>query len=56
MVEIKNMEQKHIENVKQTMRFFYGSPAVLTTGSEKIFQMILRNVSMIILIWKDMFL
>lgn len=37
MVEIKNMEQQHAEEVKEMMRVFYASPAVLTNGSEEIF-------------------
>ena len=37
MVEIKNMEQQHVEEVKEMMRVFYASPAVLTNGSEEIF-------------------
>ncbi|MBM6842176.1 GNAT family N-acetyltransferase, partial [[Clostridium] spiroforme] len=37
VVEIKNMEQQHAEEVKEMMRVFYASPAVLTNGSEEIF-------------------
>lgn len=35
---IENMKEKHIDDVIEMMRAFYSSPAVLTNGSEKIFQ------------------
>ena len=38
MIEIENMMPCHAEAVAQMMKTFYASPAVLTNGSEEIFQ------------------
>uniref|UniRef100_UPI00405613C9 GNAT family N-acetyltransferase n=1 Tax=Agathobacter sp. TaxID=2021311 RepID=UPI00405613C9 len=42
-LEIKNMTAEHILEVKEMMRVFYASPAVLSNGSEEIFQNDIEN-------------
>ena len=43
MIVIRNMTEADIENVLEMMRVFYASPAVLSNGSETIFQQDVEN-------------
>lgn len=42
-MQIENMKTQHAEEVIQMMRTFYSSPAVLTNGSDEIFQSDIEN-------------
>ena len=42
-IEIKNMTVEHMMEVVEMMRVFYASPAVLSNGSEEIFQNNVEN-------------
>ena len=43
MIEIKNMTKAHVNEVIDMMKIFYASSAVLTNGSEEIFQRDVEN-------------
>lgn len=43
MFEIKKMMREHTDEVLEMMRVFYASPAVLSNGSEEIFQNDIEN-------------
>ena len=42
-IEIKSMTVEHMAEVVEMMRVFYASPAVLSNGSEEIFQNNVEN-------------
>ena len=42
-IEIKSMTEEHMAQVVEMMRVFYASPAVLSNGSEEIFQNNVEN-------------
>ena len=42
-IEIKSMTVEHMKEVVEMMRVFYASPAVLSNGSEEIFQNNVEN-------------
>ena len=42
-IEIKSMTMEHMAEVVEMMRVFYASPAVLSNGSEEIFQNNVEN-------------
>lgn len=42
-IEIQMMKEEHTEQVIEMMRVFYASPAVLSNGSEQIFQNDVEN-------------
>ena len=43
MFEIRKMTKEHAQDVLEMMRVFYASPAVLSNGSEEIFQNDIEN-------------
>lgn len=43
MFEIKAMTAKHVDKVLDMMHIFYASPAVLSNGSDEIFQSDIEN-------------